>query len=112
MIETVMVPFEVEEGKVEEARSAIKEFIDHIRTKEPGTLYYTSLQDKDNPRQFIHFMIFADAQSHQRHRNTPHVEAFVERLYPLCKTEPQPIFLEDLDSCAVAAEAIAQRRQR
>ncbi len=108
MSEKVMVLFEVQGGKVEEVKVAIREFIEHIRVKEPGTLYYTSLQDRDNPRKFIHFMVFANSESHQHHRNTAYVNEFVETLYPLCSVEPEPIFLEELDSCGVVAETLAR----
>ena len=108
MTEQTMVPFEVKVGRIEEARAAVREFIEHIRAKEPQTLFYTSLQHKDNPRKFVHFMVFTDSKSHQLHRGTPYVQSFVRTLYPLCVKEPQPIFLEQFDSCGVVAETLAR----
>jgi len=108
MIEQVMIPFEIQEGKIEEAKTAIREFIEQIRAKEPGTLFYTSLQHKENRRKFVHFMVFADNESHRLHRSTPYVQDFVRKLYPLCVKEPEPVFLEQFDSCGVVAETLAQ----
>ena len=45
--EFVFIPFAVKEDKIEMAKIAIKEFIAHIRKEEPGTLLYSSLQEKD-----------------------------------------------------------------
>ncbi len=108
MRELVMIPFEVHEGKIAEAKVAIREFIEHIRAKEPGTLFYTSLQDQENPKKFVHFIIFADNAAHQLHRDTPHVHEFVSKLYPVCVEEPAPIFLEEFDSCGVVTETLTQ----
>jgi quinol monooxygenase YgiN len=112
MREQVIVSFEVKEKSVENAKVAIKEFIENIRAKEAGTLYYTSLQDQQNPNQFIHFMIFADKESHQHHRQTEYVNEFVNKLYPLCEKEPQPVFLEEFDSCGVAATALVLTKEK
>ena len=108
MTEQAMVPFEVQEGRSEEAKAAIREFIEQIRAKEPGTLFYTSLQHKENRRKFVHFMVFTDSESHRLHRSTPYVQDFVRKLYPLCVKEPEPVFLEQFDSCGVVAETLAQ----
>ncbi len=42
MRESAMVRFEVQEGKLDEAKAAIQEFISNIRQKEAKTLYYSS----------------------------------------------------------------------
>ena len=108
MTEQAMVAFEVQEGKIEESQTAIREFIVNIRAKERGTLFYTSLQHKDNRRKFVHFMVFTDSESHRLHRSTPYVQDFVRKLYPLCVKEPEPIFLEHFDSCGLVAETLAR----
>ncbi len=108
MRESAMVHFEVQEGKLDEAKAAIQEFISNIRQKESKTLYYSSYQENENPLRFVHFMIFADSDSHQHHRSTEYVRSFVSKLYPVCIKEPQPTFLSEFDACGVAHEAITK----
>ena len=104
--EFVYIPFTVRDGEIETAKSAIREFIEHIRNEEPGTLFYTSLQEKEDPNKFAHFMVFADSESHEKHRSTDYVHAFVEKLYPVCSEEPNPISMEGFDMCGKAAYII------
>ncbi len=63
MRESAMVHFEVQEGKLDEAKAAIQEFISNIRQKEAKTLYYGSYQENENLLRFVHYMIFADSHS-------------------------------------------------
>ena len=109
MKEYVMIPFQVQEDKVEEVKKAINELISNVREKEPGTLLYNSLQLKKDPTSFIHLMIFADNTAHMNHRSAKYVVDFVKNLYSLCPNEPFPIFLENFDSCGIAADALEQK---
>ena len=94
-MERVIVDFRVKDAALlNEAKAAIAEFIDKIEVEEPGTLLYSSMQDKEEPTHFMHYMEFVDSESHQEHRTTEHVNAFVKKLYPLCAEEPMPTFLE------------------
>ncbi len=104
--EFVYIPFTVREDEIEKTKNTIQEFISHIRNKEPGTLFYSSLQERDQPNRFAHFMVFADSDAHEKHRNTGYVQEFVNKLYPLCTEEPNPIFLDGYDMCGKAAEEI------
>ena len=106
MREQAIVRFEVREGKVDEARDAIETFVEEVAAKEPGTLFYASYQARDNPQLFASFMIFRDAQAHREHTGAKHVETFVAKLYPLCVTTPQPIYLTELAACGVLSEAL------
>jgi len=108
MRESAMVRFEVQEGKLDEAKAAIQEFVLNIRQKEEKTLYYSSYQENENLLRFVHFMIFADSDSHQHHRNTEYVRNFVNKLYPICIKEPQPTFLSEFDACGVANDAVIE----
>ncbi|HDH04664.1 MAG TPA: antibiotic biosynthesis monooxygenase, partial [Nitrospirae bacterium] len=83
MKEYVMIPFQVQEDKLEEAKKAINELISNVREKEPGTLLYKSLQLKKDPTSFIHFMVFVDNDSHMHHRSAKYVLEFVKKLYSL-----------------------------
>jgi quinol monooxygenase YgiN len=109
MKEYVMIPFQVKEDRLDEAKKAINELISHVREKEPGTLLYKSLQLKQDPASFIHFIIFADNNAHMKHRAAAYVTDFVKKLYELCPREPFPVFLESFDSCGVAVEALEQK---
>jgi quinol monooxygenase YgiN len=102
MKEYVMIPFQVKEDRLDEAKKVINELIFSVREKEPGTLLYNSLQLKKDPTSFIHFIIFADNDAHMKHRSAPYVMDFVKKLYDLCTDEPFPIFLESFDSCGLA----------
>ncbi len=108
MRESAMVRFEVQEGKLDEAKAAIQEFISNIREKEARTLYYSSYQENENLLRFVHFMIFADSDSHQHHRSTEYVRNFVSKLYPVCIKEPQPTFLSEFAACGFAHDAVTK----
>lgn len=101
MKEYVMIPFQVKEDRLDEAKKAINDLISHVREKEPGTLLYNSLQLKNDPTSFIHFIIFADNAAHLKHRSAAYVTDFVKKLYELCPNEPFPLFLERFDSCGM-----------
>jgi quinol monooxygenase YgiN len=109
MKEYVMIPFQVKEDRLDEAKKAINELISSVKEKEPGTLLYKSLQLKNDPTSFIHFIIFADNNAHMKHRSAAYVMDFVKKLYELCRDEPFPVFLESFDSCGIAVEALEQK---
>jgi len=98
----VMIPFQVKEESLDAAKKIIKELIANVREKEPGTLLYKSLQMKNDPTSFIHFIIFADDNAHMHHRGAEYVLKFVKQIYELCPKEPFPVFLDNFDSCGVA----------
>jgi len=98
----VMIPFQVKEENLEEAKKIIKKLIAKVRENEPGTELYKSLQLKNDPTSFIHFIIFSDNDAHLRHRSAEYVMEFVKKIYELCPNEPYPIFLDNFDSCGIA----------
>ena len=98
----VMIPFQVKEENLEEAKKTIRELITNVRENEPETLLYKSLQLKNDPTSFIHFIIFADDDAHLRHRSAGYVVDFVKKIYEFCPNEPYPIFLDNFDSCGIA----------
>ncbi len=106
MKEYVMIPFKVEEEKLEEAKQIINELISNVRENEPGTLLYKSLQTKDDPATFVNFIIFADNEAQMEHRSAKYVMDFVKKLYNICLGEPHPLYLEHFDSCGIVADAI------
>jgi quinol monooxygenase YgiN len=74
--------FEVQEGALAICQTAIQEFVDYIRANEPDTLLYTSLQEKENPAQFLHYFIFRDERAREFHSSSDAVNRFTSILYP------------------------------
>jgi quinol monooxygenase YgiN len=66
-------------GKIQ---TAIKEFVDYIRTNEPGTLVYCSQQDTKDPASFVHYIIFADEAARHTHGHSEAVNHFNSILFP------------------------------
>ena len=106
MKEYVMIPFKVNDDKVDEAKKLVSELISHIRENEPGVLLYKSMQAKDDPTTFINFIIFKDNEAQMDHRKAGYVVRFVKDLYAICPADPHPVFLESFDSCGIAADAL------
>jgi quinol monooxygenase YgiN len=75
--------FDVRPEAVEECLAAIRELVESVRSNEPGTRLYVSLQDKVHPPRFTHFMIFEDEAADQRHQGAEATRRFMERLTPL-----------------------------
>ncbi len=74
--------FSVHPESLEKCREAIREFVSWVKSNEPETRWYISLQDEKEPSQFLHVMIFEDAAAEERHRASPATKRFVEALYP------------------------------
>lgn len=74
--------FQVQEENLDECIAAINEFVAYVREEEAGTLLYTSLQQKDDPTQFIHFFIFKDEAARDIHGKSEAVKRFTDILYP------------------------------
>jgi quinol monooxygenase YgiN len=62
--------------------AAIAEFVAAVRENEPGTLIYLSVQSKDDPTRFMHYMEFEDNAAEELHQNSAAVRRFVDILYP------------------------------
>lgn len=106
MKEYVMIPFKVNEDKLDEAKKIINELISNVRENEPGVLLYKSLQSKKDPTTFIHFIIFKDSDAQMEHRQAKYVVEFIKDIYAVCPADPHPVFLESFDSCGIAADAM------
>ena len=74
--------FQVQEQHLAECIAAIEEFVAYVRDNEADTLLYTSLQQKDDPTQFIHYFIFKDEAARDIHANSEAVKRFTDILYP------------------------------
>jgi quinol monooxygenase YgiN len=109
MSDYVMIPFKVQEDKLEEAKQTINELIKNVKENEPGTLLYNSLQSKQDPTTFVHFIVFADNDAHLKHRSAIYVMDFVKKIYEMCPDEPHPVFLDSFDSCGIAMDTLAEK---
>jgi len=97
-----MIPFQVKEEHLEDAKKSIRELIASVQENEPGTLLYQSLQLRNDPTSFVHFIVFADEDAHLQHRSAAYVVDFVKKIYEYCPNEPFPIFLDNFDACGAA----------
>ena len=83
----MMAIYRAKADKVDEVRLAVSEFVDAVKEKEPGALFYEAYQGKGD-LSFFHLMTFEDAVAEEIHRQTPHMAAFAQKLYPHCEDEP------------------------
>ena len=84
----MMVRYKLKNDKIEEAKEAVVEFVDAVKTNEPGTFIYQVFEDNADSLIFIHFMIFEDEYAQTIHRKSSYVKKFVDLIYPLCAEEP------------------------
>jgi len=74
--------FQVKEDQLGACKAAIEDFVAYVCVDEPGTLLYTSLQQKDDPTRFIHYFTFRDEAARDVHANSEAVKRFTDILYP------------------------------
>jgi quinol monooxygenase YgiN len=74
--------FQVRPEALEQCERAIREFVAYMQEHEPGTLLYTSLQEREDPARFLHFFLFRDETARDTHRHSEAVRRFTEVLYP------------------------------
>ena len=79
--------FQVQEKELPGCIAAIEEFVAYVRTSEPDTLLYISLQQKNERTRFVHYFIFKDEAARELHASSDAVERFTNILYP-CLVEP------------------------
>lgn len=82
-----LAKFEVKSEKLNASIPIIEEFVNKVNLNEPQCTLYRSLQEIDNPTQFVHYMIFESEEAETHHRQTPWVKEFVDRLYPILQVE-------------------------
>jgi quinol monooxygenase YgiN len=74
--------FQVKPEALAKCEQAVRDFIAYVRANEPGTQLYLALQAQEDPTQFLHYFIFADAAAEERHRTSEAVMRFTSVLYP------------------------------
>ena len=76
--------FKVRPEGLATCEAAICEFVEHVKSREPGTLLYISLRDTQDPTSFLHYFIFQDEEARQEHASSEGVRRFTAVLYPEC----------------------------
>lgn len=77
----VTARFAVRPEGMQASKEAIEKFVSYIKENEPGTRLYTSLQDEQDPTQFLHLMIFEDEAADEVHRGSEAVKQVTDVLY-------------------------------
>ncbi len=93
----MMAIYRVRREKLDEVKKAVAEFVSAVKKNEPGTLFYEAYQGVED-LSFFHVMTFEDEAAEGNHRRTPHMEAFVKKLYPSCEEEPGFVNLDLIGS--------------
>ena len=68
--------YQVKPSAVNKVKQAIKEFVQYVRTSEPGAQMYLAWQEKSDPTRFLHLFIFADEGAQSRHGQSEAVKRF------------------------------------
>jgi quinol monooxygenase YgiN len=89
--------YRVKKEKLKEIKESVAEFVTAVKENEPGTLFYEAYQGRGDVS-FFHVMTFEDEASEESHRQTPHMEAFVKKLYSGCEEEPGFVDLDLIGS--------------
>jgi quinol monooxygenase YgiN len=76
--------YEVRADALEQAISAIHEFVAYVRENEPGALRYEVWQETDHPTRFVHLFVWRDEAANRLHGESAAVKKFAGILYPLC----------------------------
>src|SRR5689334_10286636 len=74
--------FEGQNEAIDVCELAIQDFVNHVRANEPDTILYISIQEKEDPRRFLHYFIFRDDNARELHSNSDAVNHFTGILYP------------------------------
>ena len=68
--------YQVRSSAANKIKLAIKEFVEYVRTNEPGTKMYLAWQEKADPTRFLHLFIFEDEVAQKRHGESEAVKRF------------------------------------
>jgi quinol monooxygenase YgiN len=68
--------YQVTPAGVSSVKKAIEEFVQYVRTREPGTRMYTAWQQKSDPTRFVHLFIFEDEAALAAHSQSAEVKRF------------------------------------
>ncbi len=72
--------YQVKPHAVDKVKRAIEEFVQYVKTHEPGTHMYVAWQQQDDLTRFIHLFIFENAAAQTIHSESEAVKRF-ESIY-------------------------------
>ena len=77
--------YQVKAAGVETVKAAIAEFVDYVKTNEPGTRMYFAWQQSDDPTRFVHLFTFEDEEAHKAHGSSDAVKRFEDVYRPAAR---------------------------
>ncbi len=83
-----MFRYKVKKDKLEEVGSALREYIDELKLKEPGILLYDVYQEVNDPTSSVTVITFKDEATRDKWIHAPHTEKLGSVLYPNCEKPP------------------------
>ncbi|MDF1535483.1 MAG: antibiotic biosynthesis monooxygenase [bacterium] len=89
----MMTLYRIKPDKLDEVTAAVAEFVAAVKENEPAVLFYEAYRGVGDVS-FFHLMTFEDAYSEEKHRSTPHMSVFVQKLSLCCEEEPGFVDLE------------------
>ena len=74
--------FQVEASFVERCEEAVRNFVRYVQQNERGTILYISFQSKQDRTQFVHLMVFENAEALAKHGLSPESKRMIELIHP------------------------------
>jgi len=74
--------YQVKASGVPKVEKAIREFVDYVKTNEPGSLMYLAWQQKSDTTKFVHLFIFENEAAQARHGESEAVRRFESAYSP------------------------------
>jgi quinol monooxygenase YgiN len=92
--------YQVRPEALTEVLAAIHEFVEHVRTNEPGALRYEVWQESEHPTRFVHIFVWRDEEANRVHSESAAVKKFAGILYPNCLAPVEFIEYKQIDANA------------
>ena len=84
----VMATYRLRPDSLDEAKVAIRDYVEHVRRAEFETFSYQCFQSEIEPTQFVHLMSFTHEGAEAAHITSPLLKTFSEKLFPFCIEGP------------------------
>ncbi len=83
-----MFRYKVKKDKLEEVGSALMEYVNELKLKEPGILLYDVYQEVNDPTSSVTVITIKDEATRDEWIHAPHTEKLGSVLYPNCEKPP------------------------